>query len=291
MKTSKKKDLMHQIVFVAPSIFVFMMIMGIPFILALYYSMTDWNGISANIAWVGLDNYKTIFTKDPSFATSFLFTTKFTVAVVVLTNVIGFLFAYALIQNLRTRNFLRTVFFIPNVLGGVILGFIWRFIFIRGFSAVGQLTGIPFFELSWLSDSATSFWALVIVSVWKDAGYVMIVYIAALTAVPMELKECAQLDGASSWQIIRSVILPYIAPTITVCMFYTISHAYKMYDLNYSLTNGGPYRSSESVAMNIVTEAFTNNRYGLGSAKAIILFVVIVIITGIQSFLSRKGDE
>jgi raffinose/stachyose/melibiose transport system permease protein len=209
---------------------------------------------------------------------------------VLLVNVLGFFLAYYLSKQIRGRNLMRTIFFMPNVLGGILLGFIWRFIFINVFSAIGKLTNIPFFKLAWLGTSSTGFWALVIVSVWQMAGYLMVIYIAGLSAVPEELIEAAKLDGASEWKVFKNITFPLILPTFTVCAFYTVNHAYKMYDLNYSLTGGDPYRSTESLTMNIISEAFTNNRFGLGTAKAVILFILIAFITGLQYNLTKRRE-
>ena len=289
MKRRKKREILQQLVFVGPSVVLFAMVVVIPFVLSIGYSMTDWNGISSNIAWTGLENYKRLLS-DSGFFDSLIFTTKYTVVVVVLTNIIGFVFAYLLSEKVFAGNVMRTVFFIPNVLGGILIGFIWRFIFVKGFPVLGELTGLSFFDLSWLGTAATAFWALVIVTVWQSAGYLMVIYIAGLTTVPPELKETARLDGASEWQVLRRVVLPMIRPTITICLFYIISHAYKVYELNVSLTEGGPFRSTESVTMNIFNEAFDNNRYGYGTAKAVILFLIIAVVTIVQQRLTRDKD-
>lgn len=280
---------LQQIVFTGPAIVVFSLVIIAPFFLGLYYSMTDWNGVSHHINWIGLDNFKRIMS-DSDFGRSFWFTTKITVMIVVLTNLFGFLVAYLLVQQLRTRNLLRSIFFMPNVLGGLLLGFIWQFIFVRGFGTLAQHVDFSLFQLPWLGTEATAFWALVIVSVWQGTGYVMVIYIAGLSNVPQDLKEAARVDGAKSWKVLRHVTLPMIMSSITVCLFWTINHTYKMYDLNYSLTNGGPFRSTESVAMNIFLEAYANNRYGLGTAKAILFFVAVALITVVQVYLTKRKE-
>ena len=289
MKQRKKSDLMQQLVFMGPAVIAFAMVVIIPFFMGIYYSLTDWNGVSINLSWVGIKNYLKLFT-DSSFLKSIVFTTKYTVVVVILTNVLGFALAYFLTQKLFARNLMRTVFFMPNVLGGILIGFIWKFIFVKGFAAIGQMTDFGFFKLSWLGTSNTAFWALVIVTIWQSAGYLMVIYIAGLTTVPRELQEAAKIDGATEGQILTKIILPLIKPTITICMFYMISHAYKVYELNSSLTEGGPFRSTESVTMNIFNEAFVNTRYGYGSAKAVVLFIIIAVVTVIQQRLATDKD-
>lgn len=281
---------MQQTVFLGPAMLVYALIIALPFLLNAYYSFTSWDGVSGKVSWVGLDNFKQVLTKDTNFANAFWFTTRFTVVVVVLTNLLGFAFAYALTHGLKTRNVLRTIFFIPNVLGGLLLGFIFQFIFVQGFASIGRLTHLGFFELPWLGTEHTAFWALVIVFVWHGAGYVMVIYIAGLTNVPQDMLEAAKIDGAHRWQVLWHIILPLIMPVITVCLFLTIAWAFKMFDINFSLTKGGPFNSTESVAMNIYTEAFVNNRYGLGTAKALLFFIAVSVITALQVSLTRRKE-
>lgn len=258
--------------------------------MSIYYSFTEWNGVSTTIKWVGFDNFKQIIVGDQDFHKSFWFTTRFSVVMVILTNVVGFALALLLTQALKTRNVLRTVFFMPNVIGGLLLGFIWQFIFVKGFATIGEITNIGFFQLPWLGDAPTAFWGLIIVSVWQTAGYLMIIYIAGLANVPKDILEAAYLDGATRWQVLRSITVPLIMPSVTVCLFLAISWAFKMYDLNVSLTKGGPFNSTESVALNIYNEAFSNNRYGLGTAKSLIFFVVVAVITVIQVWVTKKRE-
>lgn len=262
----------------------------VPFFLGLYYSFTSWNGISRHVEWTGLRNYLHIFTKDPSFLNSFWFTAKFTLFGLVLTNLLGFALAYVLTRKLFTRNLLRTVFFVPHVIGGLLLGFIWQFIFVRGFTSIGAATGWPFFNLPWLGTEGTAFWAIVIVFVWQNAGYLMVIYISAINNVPQSLIEASRVDGAGLMQTLRHVTIPLVMPAVTVCLFLSISWSFKLFDLNLSLTKGGPYRSTESLAMNVYNEAFLNNRYGLGTAKSLIFFLVVAIITLIQVRLTKQKE-
>jgi raffinose/stachyose/melibiose transport system permease protein len=283
---------MQQSVFVGPALIFFAMIVVIPFVMSIYYSFTEWNGISAGSKFVGFGNFKQILLHDTDFRNAFWFTVRFSVAMVILTNLVGFLLALMLSQALKLRNALRTVFFMPNVIGGLLLGFIWQFIFVKGFATVGKLTHLSFFELPWLGDAPTAFWGIVIVSVWQGAGYLMVIYIAGIANVPKELLEAAKIDGATRLQVLRNITVPLIMPAITVCLFLTISWAFKMFDLNLSLTKGGPFNSTESVALNIYQEAFRNNRLGLGTAKALVFFIVVALITIIQvTYTKRKEIE
>ncbi|MBE1441496.1 MULTISPECIES: carbohydrate ABC transporter permease [unclassified Paenibacillus] len=283
-------DWMLQTVFVGPALVFFSIIVIVPFLMSIYYSFTEWNGVTSTIKWIGLDNFKKIIVDDKDFHSSFWFTAKFTITNVLLANGVGFILALLLTQALKTRNILRTVFFMPNVIGGLLLGFIWQFIFVKGFTTIGEATNIGFFQLPWLGDAPTAFWGLVIVSVWQTAGYLMVIYIAALANVPKDIVEAAYIDGASRWQTLRQITIPLIMPAVTVCLFLTISWAFKMYDLNVSLTKGGPFNSTQSVALNIYDEAFRNNRYGLGTAKAFIFFIVVALITMVQVWMTKKKE-
>lgn len=280
----------QQLVFVGPATLFFVLIVVIPFLLGLYYAFTDWNGISRHANVVGLRNFLHIFSKDPSFLASFWFTAKFTVLGVLLCNVVGFTLAYFLTKRLFTRNILRTVFFMPHVIGGLLLGFIWQFIFVRGFASIGEATGIPFFSLPWLGTETTSFWAIVIVFVWQNAGYLMAIYISALNNVPGALIEAAKIDGAGRSQVLRHIVVPLVMPAVTVCLFLTISWSFKLFDLNLSLTKGGPFKSTESVALNIYNEAFNISRFGMGSAKAIIFFLVVALISILQVQATKRKE-
>lgn len=286
MDRKKSTGWLYQFAFVGPAALFFFVIVAIPFFLGLYYSFTSWNGISKHATWVGLNNYIHIFTKDPDFLNSFWFTVKFTVLAVVLTNVVGFTLAYLLTKPLATRNVMRTVFFMPHVIGGLLLGFIWQFIFVRGFQSIGG----PFFSLPWLGTEATSFWAIVIVFIWQNSGYLMVIYISSLGAIPKSLIEAAKVDGASRKQVLRNIIVPLVMPGVTVCLFLAISWSFKLFDLNLSLTKGGPFKSTESVALNIYNEAFNISRFGMGSAKAIIFFIIVALISILQVRATKSRE-
>ncbi|WP_284641307.1 carbohydrate ABC transporter permease [Paenibacillus silviterrae] len=290
MGSKRSSEGLQWLVFLGPAVVFFFIIIVIPFVMSLYYSFTEWNGVTSNVKWVGFDNFKRILADDQDFHRSFWFTTRFTIAKVLLANLVGFGLALLLSQALKSRNVLRTVFFMPNVIGGLLLGFIWQFIFVKGFATLGELTDLAFFKLPWLGDAPTAFWGLVIVSVWQTAGYLMVIYIAALANVPKELLEAAYIDGATRWETLRKITIPMIMPAVTVCLFLAISWAFKMYDLNVSLTKGGPFNSTESVALNIYEEAFRNNRYGLGTAKAVIFFIVVALITMVQVTLTKRKE-
>lgn len=286
-----KNDWAQQIVFLGPCLLFFVIIVLVPFALGFYYAFTDWNGLDLDKAvWTGADNWRKIFMNDDKFWESLIFTLKFTVISVIFSNILALSLALILTQSLKTRKVLRTVFFMPNVIGGILLGYIWQFIFTKGFSTIGELTGLSFFQLPWLGTPSTGFWGLIIVFVWQTAGYMMVIYIAALAGTPKDLIEAAQIDGARPHQILRKIYIPLIMPAITICLFLTTSNAFKMFDLNLSLTKGGPGTSTQSLAYNIYAEALINNRYGLGTAKALLFFLAVSAITIAQVWVTKRKE-
>ncbi|WP_336787194.1 carbohydrate ABC transporter permease [Paenibacillus sp. MMO-177] len=287
----RSNEWIQQLVFIGPGMIVFTIIVLIPFLLGFYFSFTEWNGLDLDKAkWIGMDNIHRIFTNDDKFWASFKFTLKFTVVTVVVTNILALILGLLLTRPMRGRNTLRTIFFLPNVIGGILLGYIWQFIFTKGFKTIGEMTGWHLFELPWLGTPETGFWGLVIVFVWQTTGYMMVIYIAAIVGVPKDLMEAATIDGATYFQTVRKVIMPLMMPAITVCLFLTTSGAFKMFDLNLSLTKGGPGTSTQSLAYNIYAEALVNNRYGLGTAKAMLFFFAVSIIAVTQVWLTKRKE-
>ncbi|WP_410514076.1 sugar ABC transporter permease [Paenibacillus sp. BR2-3] len=290
MKTGTRK-LWTYAVFVAPALFFFTLIILVPFLRAILFSFQDWNGISDNIAWAGLDNYATLI-KDTGFQKSFIFTLKYVIVVTILLNLFGFILAFVLNMPLKSRNFLRTAFFLPYVIGPVIIGFIWQFIFSNLFTQIGDVTKWSLFEKNWLSLPNYAFWSLVIVTVWHSVGYFMVIYLAALQGVPTDMLEAAEIDGAGKWKRLLHVVLPLIRPAMTINLFLAISSGFKAFDLNFSLTKGGPFGSTESIAYHIYLDAFTKNLFTLASAKAVVFFLVLAAITLVQvSLMKRKEVE
>ncbi len=285
----KGNQWLQQLVFVGPAFIFFSIIVLIPFFFGIYYSFTSWNGISTTVEWVGWDNFKRLFS-DRHFVNAFLFTVKFMIVTVIITNTIAFLLALLLTRALKLRNLYRTVYFLPNVIGGLLLGYIFQFIFTRGFPALGELTGIGLFQLPWLGTAGTGFWAVVIISVWQMAGYMMVIYIAGIISIPKELLEAGKIDGASGWSLIRRIVVPLVMPSVTVCLFLTISNCFKAFDQILSLTGGGPFKSTETVALDIYFEAFTRNHFGLGSAKAIVFFIIVAAVTMVQVALTKRRE-
>ncbi|HEY4431426.1 carbohydrate ABC transporter permease [Paenibacillus etheri] len=289
MKKSVKRNLIAA-AFIVPSLFIFINVVIIPFVMGIVYSFTDWDGFQfAGSKFVGFQNYVQVF-QDSDFLTSFGLTFKYAVCMIILVNVIGLSLAMLVTSKIKSRNLLRSIYFLPNLIGGLILGFIWKFVFTKFFVQVGEVLGNSSIFFNWLDDPTASFWALVFVGTWQMAGYVMIIYIAAIQGVSDEVLEAADMDGAGGWMRFRKIMFPLIMPAFTISLFLTLSNAFKQYDTNISLTNGGPYGTTELVAMNIFKTAFSMNQYSLAQAKAIIFFLVILVVTVTQVVISKKRE-
>ncbi|MCM0725491.1 sugar ABC transporter permease [Latilactobacillus curvatus] len=273
--------------FLIPTLVALALVVFIPMLEGLFYSFTDWDGLSFTKV-VGFKNYMALL-QDKAFGNAFWFTVAFVIVTVILLNVIGLGLALLVTQKFKGNNFLRAIFFMPNMIGGLILGFIWQFIFTQGFSALGSALHMTVFQ-NWLTNSLTGFWGLVIVTVWQMSGYIMIIYIAYLQNIPSEVIEAAEIDGASAWQRFTRITFPMIAPAFTVCMFLTLSNGFKIYDQNLSLTNGGPYNSTQMLAMDIVNTAYNSSDFALAEAKAMVFFLIVAAISLVQVFYNRKRE-
>jgi len=290
MNAQRRRNIRDDIIFIGPALFIFLLIVLSSFALGIYYSFTEWNGVSKDTVWVGLENYRYIFRDDPNVARSAWFTLRFTITTTIISNILGLGFALLVTQPIRGARVYRAVFFLPNVIGGIILGFIWRFIFGTAFGSLAAMTGIGFFSLPWLGTPATGFWATVIVFVWKTSGYLMVIYIAAIMTIDENLIEAAKIDGASWWQSLVRITMPLITPAFTICLFLMLSWSSKLFDVIFALTQGGPFGSTEAFALNIYKEAFEYNNYGLASAKAVIFFIVVSAITLLQVNATKRME-
>lgn len=275
--------------FVGPALLFFGVFVVLAFAMSIYYSFTDWNIVSGDAPWVGFDNYARVL-DDPRVVTSAFFTARFVVVTTILSNVLGLGLALLVTQPIIFKHMFRVIFFLPNVIGGVILGYVFRFIFSTAFGAIGDATGIGFFSFAWLGTPTTGFWATVIVFVWKSSGYLMVIYVAAIVSIDESLLESATIDGASWLQMTRRITLPLIAPAVTIGVFLMLAISSKLFDVNFALTNGGPYGSTEAFALNIYNEAFVYNNQGVASAKSVIFFVVVGSITLVQVGISKRRE-
>lgn len=273
--------------FLTPVILSLCVVIIVPFIYGFIYSFTNWNGIVAT-EFLGFQNYITLF-KDAEFRAALWFTIKFSVVSVILLNFLGLGLALLVTRKIKTSSFMRTVFFMPNLIGGLILGFIWQFIFVSVFGNLGELFGIEALT-GWLSTTATGFWGLVILTSWQMAGYIMVIYIAYLENVPRDLIEAAEIDGASSIQRFKNITFPLVAPAFTVSMFLTLSSSFQIYDQNLSLTAGGPFNSTQMVAMSIVNKAFSENKMAYAQSQAVIFFLIVAGIAITQVYYNKKRE-
>ncbi|PPQ46911.1 ABC transporter permease [Paenibacillus peoriae] len=277
--------------FTAPALIFYAIFLLIPTISGMYYSFTDWNGLNPNYSFIGLGNFVESLKEDPDFLNSLWFTLKYVLVMIVLQNVLALALAVLVESRTRTKGFFRTIFFMPNMISTIISAFMWTFVFSSVLPQIAEKTAIAFLGQSWLGDPKVSFFSIIIVSLWNGVGYMMIIYLAALQGVPQSLKEAAIIDGANAFQTLRSVTMPMITHAITICFFLTLNGAFKVYEVVYGLTGGGPGRSTQVITMNIYEEAFSNNfRYGYASAKSVILFAIVLIFTLIQLRVMKKRE-
>ncbi|SFC73781.1 raffinose/stachyose/melibiose transport system permease protein [Alkalibacterium subtropicum] len=282
----KKKNLYYW-AFVIPSLLAVFFVIVLPLILGIGTSLTNSDGHTA--VFIGLNNYRRLLS-DEQFIYSLWFTIRFAFVAVILINVIGLGLALIVTQKIgKISLFFRTVFFMPNLIGGIILGFIWQFIFVRAFAGIAEATGLTFFN-AWLADTTTGFWGLVIVFLWQMSGYIMIIYISFLANIPGELIEAGKIDGANKWQAFWQIKFPMLAPAFTVSLFLTLANAFKIYDLNLALTNGAPFGSTEMIAMNIYNTAFFQYQQGYAQSKAVIFFLIVAVISLTQVFITRRKE-
>lgn len=288
-ENTKRGKCLLFLIFVGPALLCFFAVVIVPFLYGIYLTFTNWDGISPNHDFVGLTNYIAVF-RDSEFWKALLLTLQYVVFSVLLINVIAFILAYLLTSGVKGQSFLRSAFFTPNLIGGIILGFIWSFVFSRALVSVGQTLNIPVLSQSWLTDPTKAFWALIVVTVWQYSGYMMIIYIAGFTGVPKDVLEAASIDGCTGFQTVRHIILPLMVPSFVICLFLSIQRCFMVYDLNLSLTGGEPYGSTIMAAMHVYQKAFLSKQYGTGQGEAFILFLVVAAITLTQIYLGKQKE-
>jgi len=289
--------------FLAPVLLAFALVIVIPFLLGVYYSFTNWSAtarLGGSLKAVGLRNFAGIL-KDPSFTYSFILTVVYTVLNMIVINVVSFSLAMLVTRKLRGRNVYRAGFFVPNLIGGLILGYVWQFIFNNAVPSIGTMIGFA----SWadagnllLAKSTTATIAMVLVGTWQYAGYIMVIYVAAIETIPQELVEAAQIDGASPFRRLRAITLPMTRQAFTITIFLTLVNSFKQFDVNVSLTGGGPSAmflgqpiyGTQLLAMNIYNQGFKSNDMAGGQARAVVLFLVLVIVSIIQVSVNKKRE-
>ncbi|MBU0934072.1 MAG: sugar ABC transporter permease [Spirochaetes bacterium] len=290
--------------FLAPVLIAFTVVIIVPFILGIFYSFTNWTSSARAdnaLRFIGLENYIATF-KDAAFAHSFGITVIYTFINMIAINVMAFALALLVTSKIKLRKFYRIGFFLPNLIGGLILGYIWQFIFNNAIPSLGKI--IPLFsflaspENLMLGNPSSAIIALVIVGTWQYAGYIMMIYVAAIENIPAELTEAAMIDGASPFQRLRAITLPMVAQAFTVTMFLTLVQSFKQFDVNVSLTAGGPSTifldkpilGTELLALNIYNTAFRSNLLSMGQARAVLFFLVLTIISLIQVAINKKKE-
>jgi raffinose/stachyose/melibiose transport system permease protein len=287
----KTKNALNFMVFTFPALFLILLFVEIPFLANVGYSFTKWNGLERNPAFIGIGNYLEILTMDGGALEAIGFTLKFGFLITALLNIVALLLAVLLDgRSVRHRNTLRAVFYIPNIISLIIIGYIWKFVFTRGFELFYQSTGWGLFNLSWLGDPKLAFWSVLLVSLWQGIGFYMIVYLAGLQSIPHETVEAAIIDGAGRFRQFFSITLPLIMPSITFCLFLSLVNAVKLFDIPLSLTFGGPGTATTSIAFDIYKEAFTFNRFGYATAKSVILFLVTIVFSFVQLSIFKKRE-
>ena len=276
------------LMFAGPALILFCMVIIIPFLYGLYLTFTSWDGVSAEKPLVGFANYVSAF-KDAYFWASMGRTIFYSAFAVVFVNAVAFALAYLVTSGIKGQNFFRAGFFIPNLIGGIVLGYVWKFVFNRAFVAIGAAFTdgtVP----SLLSSTGGAMFCLILVSVWQYAGYMMLIYVAGFMGVSDSLKEAAMIDGCTPSQAMRNVTIPLMRTSFVTCIFLSITRCFVVYDVNLSLTNGEPFMSSILAAMHVYNKAFIYKDFGTGQAEALILFVVCAIIGIAQVYIGKKGE-
>lgn len=267
--------------FLLPTLLAFCLAFLIPFVTGVWLSFTEFTTVT-NARFVGLDNYIRVFTDNADFLHALRFTVKFTVVSVISVNLLAFILALLLTQGLKGTNFFRTAFFMPNLIGGIVLGYIWQLIINGILASMGV-------DLTYRAEYG--FWGLVVLMNWQMIGYMMIIYVAGLQNISEEMREVAAIDGANRWQILKKITLPLVMPSITICTFLTLSNSFKMFDQNYALTGGAPGKETQMLALDIYNTFYGSvGHEGVGQAKAVIFFLLVAGVALLQMRLTRTRE-
>ena len=268
-------------IFLLPTLISFILVFLIPFILGIYLSFTQFTTVE-NAIWVGIDNYIKAFTQDTNFLNALWFTIKFTIVSVITINVLAFCLALILTKAIKGTAFFRTVFFMPNLIGGIVLGYIWNLL-------INSVLGLFGYDITY--DAKFGFWGLVFLMNWQLIGYMMVIYIAGIQNIPKELNEAARIDGASSFNILRNVTIPMVMPSVTICLFLTLTNSFKLFDQNLALTGGAPARETSMLALDIFNTFYGRIGWqGVGQAKAVVFFLIVAIIALVQLKITARKE-
>ena len=277
------------IMFAGVTTLIFAAVVIVPFIYGLYLTFTSWDGVSRSKPFVGFANYIATF-QDSAFWAALGRTFIYSFVAVILVNVVAFILAYLVTRGVKGQNFFRAGFFVPNLIGGIVLGYVWKFVFNRALVALGESFSIGALSTSWLATSGGAMVCLIIVAVWQYAGYMMLIYVAGFMSVSNDVLEAAKIDGCTDFQTIVHISVPLMVSSFVQCLFLTITRCFMVYDVNLSLTKGDPFNSSVMAAMHVYNQAFTYKNYGTGQAEALVLFVVCAVIGVLQVYIGKKAE-
>ena len=276
------------LMFAGPATVLFCAVVIIPFVYGIYLTFTSWDGVAKTKPFVGGANYAAAFA-DADYWHALGRTAVYSLFAVVLINIVAFALAYLVTSGVKGQNFFRAGFFIPNLIGGIVLGYVWKFVFNRAFVAVANAITRGS-ATSPLSTPNGAMFCLILVAVWQYAGYMMLIYVAGFMSVSDALKEAAMIDGCTPAQAMWNVTIPLMRASFVQCIFLSITRCFVVYDVNLSLTNGEPFGSSVMAAMHVYRQAFTYKNYGLGQAEALILFVICAVVGITQVYIGKKGE-
>lgn len=275
--------------FMGPSIFAFICVLLIPLIYGIYLTFTNYSPITGSQDYIGFNNFTAIFS-DKEYLGQFVKTLGYVIYSTIFCNVLAFALAYLLTSNVKFQNFMRAGFFTPNLIGGIVLGYIWKFIFANVITQIGKSLEYQPLMTSFLTNPERAIWAMIIVTVWQYSGYLMMIYIAGFVSIPKDIQEASEIDGATGFKKLFKVTIPLMVPSFIICFFISISRGFMSYDLNLALTNGQPYGSTRLAAMHIYQKAFQENQYGIGQAEAIVLFIAVAIAAVSQVLLTKRYE-
>lgn len=279
--------------FFLPGLLLYAIFFIYPTISALFYSFTNWDGLSSSFQFVGISNYERAFTGDTIFRKTIGNNLKFMLVVVVFQTLVALAFAMIVLKNTKTTIFLRALYFFPTILSSVSVAFIWSFIYDPSLGILNQLlelVGLEFLTQNWLGNANIAIYSLAVTQIWFHAGQMLIIFVAGLQAIPDELYEVAKIEGANKWQTFRSVTWPLLAPSATIVVAYTTIQSFKAFDLVFAMTGGGPNNSTQIVATYIFDIAFRSYQFGYASAISVIFMIIIAIITFLQ-FKALRSDR
>lgn len=292
MKQKKRKFDTTAFWFIAPAFVLFTVFLIIPTVSSLYYSLTSWDGINPNIKFIGIANYVEIFTS-ARFGNALKNTALLTVVISICENVLALALALLVDSVCRAKNLFRAIFYVPVILSGVVSGFIWKIMYSYNFGPINKvldMIGLAALKQDWLGNAKIAIWAVAVVMIWKNAGYYMIIYLAALQGVPQDVMEAASIDGATALQRFRHITIPLISGSFTICFTLSLINGLKVFDQIAVMTDGGPGFATETIVYLLYRSGFGEGRQGFGTAVGVVLLCIILVLNTAQSAFLRKRE-